>query len=335
MSIPSSAQLLLPLLSAVVYVAGALLLKRASDLGADLWRTARFCNFTTAAFFAPLVLLGGTLPDVTQFWQPALVALLFVSGQVFTLLSLQVGDVSVATPVLGLKILLVALLTTALIGEELTAALWIAAALSSAAIGLLHVGEARSHSRVTLTVLMAGSAAAAYALFDVLVQKWSPSWGVGRLLPAIMGFVVVYSPLLRGPARARVANRGIEPTAWVAGGAVCFAVQSLMIVGAIAVYRNATVANVLYSSRGLWSVVAVWVVGHWFANREHHYGARVLAWRLFGAVLLTAAIVIVLLRGQHRTTAKSSAEVSAFSAHANREARTGFYLGDVGGSSGR
>jgi hypothetical protein len=42
-------------------------------------------------------------------------------------------------------------------------------------------------------------------------------------------------------------------------------------------------------------VVGVWAVGHWFTNREQHLGARVLAWRLIGAILLLAAIVMVLL----------------------------------------
>jgi len=63
----------------------------------------------------------------------------------------------------------------------------------------------------------------------------------------------------------------------------------------ISIYRQATSANVLYSSRGLWSVVAVWAIGHWFANREQHLGARVLVWRVLGALLLMAAIILVIL----------------------------------------
>ena len=51
----------------------------------------------------------------------------------------------------------------------------------------------------------------------------------------------------------------------------------------------------LYSSRGLWSVLAVWGVGHWFSNREQHLGSRVLVWRLLGAILMMAAIMLVLL----------------------------------------
>ena len=77
-------------------------------------------------------------------------------------------------------------------------------------------------------------------------------------------------------------------------GAVCLAVQAIMFVLSIAIYHQAAVSNVLYGSRGLWSVLAVWLVGHWFGNRERHHGARILLWRFLGTVLLTIAIMIVL-----------------------------------------
>ena len=65
------------------------------------------------------------------------------------------------------------------------------------------------------------------------------------------------------------AGRGPEPkdpayTPWLAAGAMCFSTQGLMFITSISLYRQATSANVLYSSRGLWSVVAVWAIGHWF-----------------------------------------------------------------------
>ena len=96
---------------------------------------------------------------------------------------------------------------------------------------------------------------------------------------------------------------GVSATGWVAGGAACFALQGLMFVSSIAIYRQATVANVLYSSRGLWSVVAVWGIGHWFANREQHHGARILVWRFVGAILLMAALLMVLLGAQETPAA--------------------------------
>src|SRR5882724_1785481 len=279
--------LLFPLLSGVVYVVGALLLKRAADLGADMWRTARICNLTTALMFAPLALLGGTVPSWQLCWQPALVALCFIAGQVFTLLALKIGDVSVATPVMGLKILFVAFLTTALIGERIRSVLWTAALLSSIAIGLLNFSRAPSHHRVGATILLAASAATSYALVDVLVQKWSPVWGAGRLLPLMMAFAAAASPALRPLGRwPNIRKEAVLAPVrrWVAGGAVCLGLQAIMIVSSI----------VLYSSRGLWSVLAVWLVGHWFVNRERYHSHRILAWRLLGATLLMAAILMVL-----------------------------------------
>ncbi|RPI54453.1 MAG: EamA/RhaT family transporter [Acidobacteria bacterium] len=322
--------LLLPLVSAIVFVAAALLLKRASDLGADVWRTTRIINYTTGLVAAPLWLLGGTIPSSALWWQPPVAGVLFFGGQIFSLLALSTGDVSVATPVLGVKILLVALLTAVLIGDPVGARLWTAAALSTAAIALLNFNPGHSHRRVGTTILLSALGAASYACFDVLVQKWSPAWGTGRFLPIAMASAVVYSlPLRRFEGPRRQDRSGPEPIPavrrpgpsvrrpgpsvrrpgpsvrrpgpldpafpFVAAGAVLLAVQGVMFITSISLYRQATSANVLYSSRGLWSVVAVWGIGHWFANREQHLGARVLGWRLVGATLLMAAIVMVLL----------------------------------------
>ena len=63
--------LLLPLISAIGYVIGALLLKRASDLGADVWRSTRIINYTQALMAMPLWLLGGTIQSFSLWWQPA------------------------------------------------------------------------------------------------------------------------------------------------------------------------------------------------------------------------------------------------------------------------
>lgn len=290
----SQLHLLLPLVAAVIYVVAALLVKRASDLGADIWRTTRIINYASVLVAAPLWLAGGTIPSSHVWWHPAFAAVIFFAGQVFTLLALNIGDVSVATPVLALKILLVALLTVVMTGDPITARLWTAAALSTIAIALLNLDRGRPHARVGTTIMFAALGAASYACFDVLVQKWSPEWGTGRFIPLAMACAAVYSPPLRRFESPRTSlSSAYRP--WLAAGALCFAIQGLMFMVTIAIYRQAASANVLYSSRGLWSVVGVWAIGHWFTNREQHLGARVLAWRFVGAILLMAAIVMVLL----------------------------------------
>jgi hypothetical protein len=79
---------------------------------------------------------------------------------------------------------------------------------------------------------------------------------------------------------------------WVGGGALLLTVQAAGVAYAIIAYGSATLTNVLYNSRGIWSVVLVWAVGHWFANRENQVGRGIMARRLAGALLLLSAIVV-------------------------------------------
>jgi drug/metabolite transporter (DMT)-like permease len=287
--------LLLPLISALLYVIGALLLRRAADFGVGFWRTTFVANLICAAIFSLLLGFGGTF-HLELLWQPATLAVLFMAGSILNFISLDRGDVSLATPVLGIKIILVALGTTLLLGETLGPRLWAAAGLSTMAIALLNWTRGVHHHHVTLTILAAGASAASFALFDVLVQKWAPAWGAGRFVPTMLGFVAMLSLGTRWffPAPLTAIPSAAWP--WLIGGSVILAFQSLMFVWSVATFGQATSVNVVYSSRGLWSVVLVWIIGHWFGNREHELGGAVLRWRLVGALMMMAAIGLVLLK---------------------------------------
>ena len=292
--------LLFPFVASLLYVVAALFLKRAQQLGAGVLRTTFIANVAVGILFAALLPLGGSGQPWTQLWQPALVALLFIAGQVLAVLALSLGDVSVATPVLGAKTIFVAWFTTLLLATRLPWQLWCAAALSVAAIALLNLapgaGPSAGHRRVGRTLLFSMLAAASYALFDVLVQKWSPAWGAGRFLPIMFGLSAAMSlafvPFFRQPLRA--VPRAARPS--LAMGTLFMALQSLSLVSGVAIFGDATAMNVVYSARGVWSVAAVWLVGHWFANTEAQLGGTVFRWRLAGAALMTSAIVLVVSR---------------------------------------
>jgi drug/metabolite transporter (DMT)-like permease len=288
--------LILPLAAALLYAAAALSLKRSAELGAGLWHSAFVSNLLTALAFQGLLIFGGRWQPLALWWQPMVAAILFLSGQVWTLVSLQRGDVSIATPVLGLKIILVASFTTLVLGQGVSWRLWLAAALTTCGLACLnHSGAHREGAHATATILSAGVAAASFALFDVLVQKWSPAWGVGRFLPLTTGMVGLLSfalvPLFPSPlgGLSRPAWR------WLGVGSGLFAVQALLFISGIARFGGATASNVIYSSRGVWSIVAVVVVGRWFHSSETHLGASVLRWRLIGATLMFTGIVLVLV----------------------------------------
>lgn len=290
------AHLLFPVVSSFAYVFAMLLFKRSGDWKVGVWRTAFLSNLTIGIGFIPFWLLGGPGQPSTMLWQPLLVAVLFISGQVFTFLALHYGDVSVATPVMGLKIVLVALGSALMLPDPVPLRWWIAASLSTLAIILLSRGESRPRHHVGLTIITSALAAANFAFFDVLVQKWSPAWGIGRFLPLMFGFAALLSfgfiPFFKAPLR----TIPIAAWPWLGGGCILLSFQSGLFVYAIGAFGDATVMNIVYSIRGLWSVVIVWLIGHWFANEEQSLAPSLLRSRLVGAALMLAAITIVVLR---------------------------------------
>ena len=302
MMLPASAEptahLLFPLASSILYVAAALSLKRASEQGAGLWRSTFVMNMVVAACFAVMLVPGPRGPGPRPPWQAAALGALFMAGQVLTMVALSRGDVSVATPVIGTKVVFVALFVTVVTGERLLIDYWVSAAMSAAGIALLNGGGSHRGGRRNpgLTIAASLAAAVCYALFDVLVRKWAGAWGVGLLLPAVMGAAAVMSlalwPLFEGPLT------GFPRPAWrpLLLGSVLIGVQALLLTRTLGLYPDTTRINVVYNSRGLWSVVAVWLVGHWWGNTERHAGRAVLAWRMAGAVLLLGAIVVAVAR---------------------------------------
>lgn len=287
--------ILYPALAALIYTFSALLLKRSSELGVGLWRTTFVANLVVAGLFSLLWLLGGKDVQPGLLWQPGLIALCLFGGQISQFLALEKGDVSIAVPVFGLKVVLIAFFTPLIIGDSVSLTLWAAALLSVLGVAFLNQKDGTTPPRNIGVTLMAGGAGAVFfAMFDVLVQKWGPHWGVGRLLPMIfwMNGILSFGLIFMFKAPLRSVPTGAWP--WLIMGSLLLGTQSIIFVSVIALHGQATAANVLYASRGLLSVAMVWLVGHWFANQERHLGARVLRWRMLGAAMMLAAIVLVI-----------------------------------------
>lgn len=288
--------LLLPLASSVGYVVGVLFVKRSADYGVGLWRTTFVSNIAMGVCFVPLWLLGGAGQPMALIWQPLICGALFFTGQIFTFIAQTRGDVSVATPIMGVKVLMVALSSTLLLTDPVPMKWWIAAVLSAAGVALLgSAGGTVRRALLVRTILSAILASTSFALADVLIQKWARTWGFGRFLPLMFGSVALVSfgliPLFRAPLSA-VAK---EAWRWLLPGALMMAAQAVVLACALGIWGDATAVNIVYSSRGLWSVVAVWWIGHWFKNQEQHLGGAVMRRRLTGAVLMLAAIILVVV----------------------------------------
>lgn len=288
--------LLIPLACAFLYVVGALTVKRAAALGVGVWRTSFVANWIMFAVFVPFWFWrGGQWHPLADYGQPAVTGLCFLGGHLLLFLALSRGDVSVTTPVMGAKVVLVALFSSLLRVGEVPWKWWLGAALSTAAVALLHFGEKSGRRRVGLTVALAGSSATLFSLGDVLMQKWVPAWGAGNYFPPMFLFVALYSvafvPFFAAPLRAL----GAGAWRWVGAGGLLMAVNNAGIVLALGIWGGATAVNIVYSVRGLVSVALVWAIGHWFANEEHRLASGVLRTRLAGAALMIGAVALVLV----------------------------------------
>jgi drug/metabolite transporter (DMT)-like permease len=285
---------LLPLCSALGYPFAALMLKRASSAEGGRWRVTALTNWIAALLFAPWWILGGPPLTWSGVAEAALGGALFFAGQVLTFLAISRGDVSLTTPVMGTKVIFVAFGATLLAGDRLSGALWLSAFLTVAATGLLS-GEIRANrERVLPSVVFGFAAALAYALCDITQALWVKEIGFGRFAPVMFATVGLLSfgliPLFEAPLLR------MDPAVfrWTAAGAVVLSLQATGIAYCLGVFREVTLTNILYNTRGMWSVVLVWGIGHWFSNTERSVGPAIMLRRLAGAALLLLAVFTAL-----------------------------------------
>jgi len=287
---------LIPLSSALGYTFAALMLKRATERGVGPWRVMVLVNWTVALLFLPWWLKGGNAFEWTHCFHAIISGATFFVGQILTFLALSRGDVSITTPVLGTKVILVAFFAALFAGENLTPSLWLAAFLTTVATALLG-GEIRTNRERVLPSLMFGlSAATAYASADIQQLKWAPAWGFGHYAPVMfitVGCLALCAvPLLPEPLSSMPRRSAI----WAMGGGTILALQATGIAYSIAEFREVTLTNIIYNTRGVWSVLLVWAAGHWFSNTERSVGNAIMGRRLLGASLLLIAVLIGLKR---------------------------------------
>lgn len=294
---PPDLAMLVPLGAGFGYAVAALMLKRGTE-GAGPWRVSFAANWVQAILFSGLWLVPATAPaSMANVLHAIFTGAIFFVGQIFTFLALTRGDVSVATPVLGSKVIFVALFAAWLGSERLDGALWLAVLLTAVATALFSSGgRRRADSGALLRSLLYGFiSAASYAVVDLSQQAWIPLWNFPHYLATVFLTIAVLSltlpPFFRGSLRAMPA----ASWRWAAAGGTMLALQATGIAWSI-VALGATTANVLYNSRGLWSVVLVWTIGPWFGNTERAHGRAVMTRRLAGSLILLGAIVLITRR---------------------------------------
>jgi len=287
--------LLLPLLAAIAFAAGSMVFKRAFQEGAGLAHALVLNNVALGIAFLPLLALDPHPVNWSRAHLPALTALTFIVGHLFNVLSLKLGDVSVSTPLLGSKVVFVALVGRLLFAWPVTGTQVVAASLTTAGVLAMGMVDLQRGRRTLVTIALSLGCAAAFAFTDVLIQLWAAEFGIFNFLALLFASLAILSILIL-PLLGRTALRAPGPAwKWISGAIVLSAIQAIIITWTIGQWRDAAGVNVVYGTRGLWSIALVWWAGRWFGNTERALaGGRVLAGRLLGAILILAAVVLAM-----------------------------------------
>lgn len=285
----------IPLLSALTYALSAAFFKRAMHQSVGPWRICFVSNIVLGLAFAPLWFQAANMQSSWGLWQPALAGFLFFLGQLFNFLAIDRGDVSVATPMLGIKVILVAAFTGLLLHETIPTAWWLASAITFLAVWMLRGESHADRKRILPSLVFAVLGSTAFALSDIAVQGFAPSLSKAPFLSVMFAVNAGLSLLLIPMFRGRLIGLPRSTWRWLLPGALLFAASAAGISWAIANFGSATAVNVVYSARGAFSVLLIWSCGNFFGISEQHAGHAVMVRRLGASLLLVAAIALVTL----------------------------------------
>jgi hypothetical protein len=177
--------------------------------------------------------------------------------------------------------------------KALPAQTWLAALLAVVAVILLG-WPAKGSKPSFLSMGLAVLTATGFGLTDALVPEFGKAGDVDpfNLLFMMILTVGVLSFLFIPMTRGRFLGWRKEADKWLVLGTIPLAAQTIIFSIAIGFYDVPTETNVLYMSRGLWSIIfAVWI-GRMIGSSEASAPKAVLMRRFLGAALLLVGIYL-------------------------------------------
>ena len=286
-----------PFVSAFLYALASMFLKRAANSGIGPAAMCFCFNAFVSAVYAPVLLLTYDSGTAEMLWIVGTCTVLFLLGQICTYLCVYVGDVSIMNPVMGAKVLVVALIAYLVVGIPMPSAWVWAAFICAAAIFTMGFSGLKDAGRTFATVVMALLTCLFYGTVDVVMQLYAPKMGVLFFISALSVSLLPASlPLLPWALKdfKRGAGAGVK---WLYAGIPMIVIQDILFCLSLSLSKGGAVAvNILYSTRGLWSIFLVWALGAHFANREAlDAGCGAFLRRTAGAFMLLISVVMVLV----------------------------------------
>lgn len=291
--------LLLPLAAAIIFALSTLFLKRALQDGVRLIQSVHVSNFMVGAVTIPLFFFQREPVAWDHIYQPLLVSCCFFAAGVATVIAIRRGDVSLVTPLMGTKVVFVALGSVIALGEVLPPSLIFAAILTAAGILVLGIPDMKGGRNFGITTLYALGSAGLFGICDLMVQTWAPGFGRLAFIAVTSNGVALISLLAILRSHLPTGKPFVWPSGpnryWIWMAALFVGLQAVIVGIALATFHDATGINVVYASRGLWAIALVALVGNWFGNTERSSSGKLYIFRVVGTIMLTSAIVLAVV----------------------------------------
>jgi len=279
-------------IAAFGYAVGAVFSKQALLRGAGILRLSFCVNFAFVPVFTTLLFRSEGPVPWALLYQPVITGLLFFLGQLFTFAAIRIGDVSLQTPMMGTKAVF-AVLIAVICGTE-TVDLPLFTAATVAMLGVVFLGFSGSGSeRIGLPITLAGLSSLFFAGSDTMVGYYAGSFGVASFLfiavltNALLSLFLI--PYFRQPIRMLPK----EAWPWILAACLLMALQALLLNDTLGRFQHVAEVNVLYSTRGLWSVVLGALALQFFRQDAQQNQKRIYILRFIGALLMCLAIAIL------------------------------------------
>ncbi len=288
----------LPIVAALMYSYGSLFFKEAFEHGITVIHTFAVTSWAMALVFVPLLFVESAPTPWHLFYQPILCSLLFFMGHWFTFAAIRRGDMSIVVPAMGTKAVFVAIGASCFFGKAIAPGMWIAALLAAAGIYILGKSDQTKLKGVSIPIVLTILSSACFGFCDAAIQAWAPDYGSKGFMGMTFLLIATLSSFFLRLAEHPLRDADRQGMRALGIGAGIIALQGILVAISVVNFDNATGVNVVYTSRGLWSVLLVWWIGHRFRSAEKHQNTKVLLTRFLGAIIMTLAVALALWESQ-------------------------------------
>ncbi|MDA7630005.1 hypothetical protein N9969_01010 [Akkermansiaceae bacterium] len=281
--------IILPFLGAALHPLLGWCVQRGSGAGVRLGVIVGIANLITTVIFFGYLRPELDLHLVGKDWWAVGNGVLFFFGQWFSIQSVKSGDIAVHSSALGIKVIIVGFFSMLVGLESATLGLITGVILAVAAVYLVAGGSAEGWKIHRKTVGLTLIACLFFGTNDFLTGWQAQSVGATRWLCLMIGTSGIISLGFVFMRRDSLSFFVETPRIGlvVLGAGLALGVQALLVNIAFSEFRQPTLSNVVYSTRGVLAVLFLLLIGRKVDVRFRWKQAA-------GAVLMVVALAAVL-----------------------------------------